>query len=692
MGKGATFVKRLQIAAWLLAGFCWLPAGGYAKDCSGLPTQFNGNEFPKGDFLSNFNNNCYLIPFSTGIGGVSQGDTNSVYNRLYFEQCPLNEAAANGTACGTGATIPPFELIILGEFPNARYFSISLYDNHSAITSDIEDVNIVPLTSSDINPYQPGVAYVSGQRYGAAIHLGGTPGNLQKGCMMTGNNIESNGLDGTQRHPFMNWNLSPSFFLPGPPYQHPDHEVDTPEHSNPNPAGVIMIRSFLDLTTIAGSQAKMIVRDVASGCAYPAAYIASLANVETSVIDTGNTWQNQVQVQQHNLYANWQPTDCWGSNAYSKIQWLREDEYVAGANPDSGYLLAYVPAGTAQNLANADQVMRLRFRVPTTPPTPCVDGCSLSGNEQMRYMSLSFEVTGGDTLASLADSCPPNPVTPCIPLIQDANGNVTLIVGTGVTQPTNVTAANGYTWLDLTQYPNYLQWSEMIIRHILPAAGFNCSTQFVPYKTEEATTGAVQKNAISGLMGFYEPWIDYPLANARPAAASPIACPRGQSCIEGCAIYPDAPPDNTASTPACGVQSAPAVTITSLTTQCSSPTCTNVGYNQIIAQTNPPISILGTGFGSFPLGIPYTGNSNFVQIQDTTQGWTAGYTGSPCTVTIGEWSGSAISLIANVNQGVACPMVAGDSLTVTVTNPQTLVASAPFTTTVLAQSGPARKQ
>jgi hypothetical protein len=681
-------MKRLPIACWLFAGFCWLPAGVYAKNCSGLPTQFTGNEFPKGNFLSNFDNNCYLIPFSTGIGTASQGDTNSIYNKLYFEQCPLN----GPTACGLGASLPPFELIVLGEFPNSRYFSISLYDNHSAITQNLTDVNIVPLTSSDINPYQPGVAYVSGQRYGAAIHLGGTPGNLEAGCMMTGNNIESNWMDGTQRHPYMNWNLSPAFFGP-PPYDKPNHIVDTPEHSNPNPAGVVMIRSYLDLTgTVRSVQPHMIVRDVASGCAYPAAYIMrTLQNVLTADSNTGNPWQDQKQVQNHNLYASWQPTDCWGNIPYSRIQWLREDEYVSGANPDAGYLLAYVPAGLPQTLASGGAVLRIRFRVPTTPPTPCVNGCARSGSEQMRYMSISFEVPGGATLASLPDSCPLNPVIPCTPLIQDANGYVTLIVGTGVTQPAWVTPANGYTWLDLSQVgnPNYLQLNEIILRHILQSSTFECATQFVPYKVDEATT---QNGVISGLMGLYSPWIDYPPAASLPPAASPLTCPPGQTCRNTCAVYPDGPPQvYTVSSPQCGVQLPPPVTITALTTQCANPSCTNLGYNQVVTQPSPPISILGTGFGSFPLGIPYSGNSNFVQIADTTQGWSAGYTGNPCTVTIGEWSGSAMSLVANVNQNGACPMAAGDQLTVTVWNPQTTVASPPFTATVVAQSGTARK-
>jgi hypothetical protein len=118
----------------------------------------------------------------------------------------------------------------------------------------------------------------------------------------------------------------------------------------------------------------------------------------------------------------------------------------------------------------------------------------------------------------------------------------------------------------------------------------------------------------------------------------------------------------------------------------------NPDCNEVYVQPSPPIAIVGGGFGSFPLGLPYHGNSNFVQITDTTQNWSAGFTGNACTVSIGEWSNGLISLIANVNQNGACPMAAGDNLAVTVWNPQTS-ASAQLSVTVQAQSsGGVRKQ
>jgi len=159
-------------------------------------------------------------------------------------------------------------------------------------------------------------------------------------------------------------------------------------------------------------------------------------------------------------------------------------------------------------------------------------------------------------------------------------------------------------------------------------------------------------------MGLYAPLIDFPVALQLPQHASPVPGPAA------CAVYPQGPPAAlSGSNQTCAVLPPPPIAISTLTTQCSTPGC-----NQVVAQSQPPISILGRGFGSFPLGLPYTGNSSFFQITDTTQSWSAGYTGSACTVRVGEWSDSEISVVVN---GSACSMVAGDQLTVTVWNPQT---------------------
>jgi hypothetical protein len=643
-------MKRLFIACLISAGFAWLPAPAHAKPC---PTQFDPGSFKKGDFFTNFDKKCYWVDFATGHGSANEwGDTDTVYNKIFFQINP---------------NIPPYQLVIVGAFPNARYFSVDINDDHSAVSQSLTDVDIVPLTATGVNPFLPGVAFVAGQQYAVPINLGGSPGTLETGCMTPGYNVGVNALDGTVRHPFMNWNLDAAFFHDNPTL--PPHQIDTPEHSDPNTSGAILIRNYLDLTPASAANVPhIIVRDVASGCAYPASMVNAM-NILTADNDTGNTWLNQNQVQEHNVYANWQSTQCWGIIPSSQIQIVRGDEYIPGPLPDGSYTYAYVPSGLPQTLANAGEVMRIRFRVPTTPPTPCTTGCSRSGNEQMRYMSLSFDIPGGTTLASLPDSCPANSIVKCNPLIQDPNGYVTVIVGTGVAQPSQATAANGYTWIDLTTTTggNYQLLNQIMIRNILPASSFTCAGENVPYKTGQATTKG------AGLMGLYAPVFDYITPANLPPAASPITGPGS------CDVLPSGPGEVS---PQCGVQVPATPQIAAVTTQCALPGC-----DQVVVQSQPPISILATagGFGNFPLGLPYQGNSNFVQIADTTQNWSAGLTGDPCTLQIGEWSDTAISVVANVNQNGVCPMAAGDQLSVTVWNPQN-GAKASATVPVAAQS------
>ena len=491
-------LSRSTIACLLFLGLCCVSVNASAKDCSTLPTSFTGNEFPTGDFFTNFNNPCYLIPFATGNGGKGgeYPDLNTLYNQIYFK---VN---------------PNYQLIVLGAFPQARYFSISVYDEHEAISQWITDTNIWPLNSRYTNPYQTGVAYVSGQQYAVSVNFGGAPGTQQKGCMTGSANVAVNALDATQRHAGMDWNSDAGLFAKYPHFA--DHIVDTPLHTNPNGGGIIMIRNYLDQTPPSfATSPHVIVRDVASGCAYPAAYVLNtLQNIVTTNGSTGNSWLAKSQTQAHNFYEDtYLPKLCWTSDP-NNLQWLRQTQFVPGNDPNTSYMDASVPAGLPATLAAAGQVMRIRFQLPTTPPTPCTNGCSRSGTEQIRYVSLSFQSSGGITLASIADNA-----------FTQQDGYVTLIVGTGTTIPSWITSANNYTFLDLTTIPGYQQLNLLALRNILPASTFNCSGQYVPYRTLEHTPAG-------GLMGGYVPVVDYPLAASLPPTADPLVKP------DTCGIFP----------------------------------------------------------------------------------------------------------------------------------------------------------
>jgi len=635
------------MAGLLFVCFSCMPGNATPANCSGLPTSFPGGQFTTGTFFTNFNNSCYAVAFATGIGSAGKvgeyADLNSVYSQIYFK---VN---------------PKYQLIIVGTFPQARYFSITAYDEHEAISQVITDSSIVPLTSAFINPFVPGSAYVSGQRYAVPINFGGTPGTLQTGCMMNGYNVTANGLDATQRHAGMDWNSDPGVFAQYPNFA--DHVVDTPQHTNPNGAGIIMIRNYLD-DTLPGPTTSpyIIVRDVASGCAYPAAYVLStLQDIVTTDATTGNTWVVKAQCQAHNFYEDtYLPKLCWQNNT-ANVTWLRETEYVPGTNPNSSYMDASVPAGLPATLAAAGEVMRIRFQLPTTPPTPCTDGCSRSGTEQMRYVSLSFESPGGITLASVADSAFAQETAGGASTT--SGGYVTLIVGTGAAIPSWITAANKYTLLDLTAVTGYQNLNLLALRNILPASTFNCAGQYVPYRTLEYTPSG-------GLMGGYLPVVDYPVAATLPQTATPLIGP------DSCSVFPNG---QAGVVPNCGIFIPPPATVTNVVSQCAAPGC-----NEFVVQSAPPMTIVGGGFGNFPYGMPFTGVSNYLEINDSTQGWDAGYGSDVCTVAISAWASNRIQLVANINQNGQCPLAAGDQLTIKVWNPQSPAKPAIFPVVVSA--------
>jgi len=628
--------SRINVFGALL-GLCLLSGMAHAMDCSNLPTSFGGNPFPQGDFFTNFNNPCYAIPLSSGNGVNLYGDLNAQYYLMYYK------------------VDPRYQLILVSSFPNARYYSVALYDEHSALSQSILDTNIVPLTSQYVNPFEPGVPFIDGQQFAVPIGFGGSSGPLEAGCSMTAYNVRVNGLDGTQRHAGMDWNSDSGFFQQFPNFDY--HVVDTARHQNPNTAGVVMVRAYLDSTALSyATNPHIIVRDIASGCAYPAAYALNTLQIVTDDRATAKTWADQTQVADHHIYdTNYLPQLCDGAApSPNQLPWSRVEEYVPWTNPDASYITSGVPEGLVATLAAAGQVLRIRVRVPSTPPTPCTDGCSRTGNEQMRYMSLSFRSADGTVLATLADSA----------FTKDVNGYATLIVGTGATIPAWVTPANGYTFLDLTALPGYQLFKVMTMRHMVPATGFNCAGQYVPYRMSPATpTG--------NLMADYMPVADYPAAASLPQAAAPLVGPAA------CGAFPSGQPGTR---PVCGVFPAPPPTISTLVTGCHSPACT-----YFVAQTNPPITIAGAGFGSFPNGTPFTGTSHYLRITDTTQNWIAGYTGGACNVSISSWETGRIQLVGSMNPNGPCPLLPGDQLLLEVWNPQTMVEASSTVTAVAPQ-------
>ena len=477
-------MSRSVRPALFLSFLCISTSCAFAAEGGKLPPSLCPPINPNADFLTNFNTPCYALPLYSGNGANQSGDANAIYDNMYY--------AVNSN----------YELVLIGTYPNARFLSATVYDSHMAITSSVIDQNILPLNSSMANPFLVGAAYAPNQQYGITIGMGGSlTATPSPGCSASDTTIDQNFLDASQIHQGLTWNNDPAVFLP--PYNFPvQHQTGA------NSSGILMVRKYLALAGSSYPEA-VIVRSVATGCAIPQQKAVAL-HILFPPESPGWSMLSQQQITYHQDYSNGvENLECYRADPNNVKQWFRAVDYVPLANLGTS-LDVNLTATDLAPLENGSEFIRLRFPAPTTPNTPCASGCSLTGNENLRYYSVSFlgasNGYGKVTLTSVADNA----------FLQDPNGNVTLLinVGAGVQQPAIATTANYYNYLDLTTIPNYTTLSRIELRNILPNATFGCSIANIPIATMEY-------NSVGGFMGQYVPTIDFPTGAQLPAPALP---------------------------------------------------------------------------------------------------------------------------------------------------------------------------
>ncbi|HUE03542.1 MAG TPA: hypothetical protein VMR62_28555 [Bryobacteraceae bacterium] len=612
----------------------------------------------------------YAIPIPTTNGLHAAGDLNSTYAPLFYSIASLNQWMTNN-----GNNYCPVEAVIVGYFPDGRYFSVTANDMHYTATQHLSDAEMDPATNTTINPFLPGSGnnWTGSQAYMVPVGFGWVPkyqGTGQSpGCGITPFE-EDNLLDATQRHLSDDWNASVSGATVANG-QLSQHTVDTPEHTTlsglsscpacgPNQAGSIVARSYLASpetcpngnqgacnppTDLQPFQPYLILRDTGTGCAYYSAYLTANSwnpvpngvadqplvynppnpqtapNCATSPQSTGcaaiistvelskcpsttscGNWLDVNQKNQHINNANYTPEACYANgnptqsstyssgppNFYNRVAWTRVQQWEGSPGPDDSYIGGAIAKTTMQNMVPSQSgnqpclnsagqpnaggcLIRMRFQIPQMPDTPCYPGtsCSLTGTEQMRYMSLTFwqQTATAEDLAAQPDlnyvSDPDGIVSPANGLYPIADISladqafctttpcyVTLLVNVAVpsnyipsflqqtstasacnatpsinstlcgvvqgvmpVQPPNsfnfsTSSINGYTYVDLTQFSTFSTSYplQITIRNTLPASTFQCSGAAVPFATAEYTNA--DSNG-GGLMGPYVPLVDY---------------------------------------------------------------------------------------------------------------------------------------------------------------------------------------
>jgi hypothetical protein len=120
-----TSIKRIATAV-VTAALCIGTAAAQSPD-------------PGKDFFGNFISRLYYMPIYPLDGQQFGGDLTALYDQAYI----VNRANR--------------ELLIVGEYPRARFFSITLYDDHGAVIATLHDTQINPLSpGKHLNPYRIG--------------------------------------------------------------------------------------------------------------------------------------------------------------------------------------------------------------------------------------------------------------------------------------------------------------------------------------------------------------------------------------------------------------------------------------------------------------------------------------------------------------------------------------------------------
>lgn len=445
---------------------------------------------PNGNFLSNFArpNSCYTIPMSAGAGSGLSGDLNAVYNVAFFKRNPN------------------YEVIVVGTFPEARHMGLASYDDHWVSVAAIDDRDIVPMSDRMRNPYTPGATYVAGQNYAAVVSFDGPqPATISPGCGYAGINLRSNIMTVTDRHTVPTWTG-----YPGLPPNFPPHQTGLTD------AGSVFVRTYLPSASSTVPRPLIIVRDLSTGCAVTANdALNTLQLVSVSDVEVFNPWMNADQINHHYYFqTSIVGRTCYGLDPLSPVRWFRGGAYSPGNNPAASYSNSQLKASIVSQLISDSRglFLRVRFKAPTTPHYPC-QGCPFDDSEDLRYWSLSFQNVG-TTFASLPDD----------KFVKDAQGYVTVIVrlNPSVAPPAQVTAQNGYTYLDLSAAPGISALASISLRQLRPSATYlRCAATQIPFSTTEY-------NDQGGWMGEYVPEPDFPSGNQLPGVADHLN--QGDTC------------------------------------------------------------------------------------------------------------------------------------------------------------------
>lgn len=371
---------------------------------------------------------------------------------------------AAGYWVATYAAVPGTRLRVEGEYPHARYISFNAYDAAGRPIDSLNDAELAPDEGST-NPFLAGADRTVGERaYTATVEFAKRPAERERNTLYAG--------DGQNGAPNVIGTLLYRLYLP-------DEGTD-------DLGGVGLPRLTLET---AGAESRPIELVDCRQLAFPRAGLTDdVAAADGAPVRTGVTWPGyDPPVWRRFVNLPMAYADLARDNPYADSTPLREilgRLPIASAGGSGGFFSNrdndYVYTTVSRNWGD---VLVLEGRAPTYPDTRS-GAVTVPLEAQLRYFSLCHnEIAATRWISCLADD----------EIAVDDQGNYRIAISTSANRPANARAECGLTWLPWGPSEEGV----VIMRHMLPDAGFDSAIQRIPRETTA--------EEIASILGPYHP-------------------------------------------------------------------------------------------------------------------------------------------------------------------------------------------
>lgn len=314
---------------------------------------------------------------------------------------------------------PSVEIVIKGQYPHARYMSITVNGTADIPIASAPDQSLIPDPGST-NPFLPGANWDAKNRNYTLIIRFTAPPDSEHFVPGAGKNIIY---------------------------------VGTLPNGRPNASGIITLRIYV----------PSIGYDKTGGVGLPEIMYCSAKNNRRTHMESLRGMA-EPKMQDESLFNQKAFKGESSSREECDLVWSktnRVQSVLLQANPNTVYIISN------EIERNPGKLLYIHWKAPTFPDT--YHNIGIVGNENMRYWSMMFATKIGYLgLYTIGD----------FQTIIDKSGYVNLVISFGAPRPAFVTSKNGFTWVDLSELP--LVPFSIIYRNTLVSPTFPYTAKNVP--------------------------------------------------------------------------------------------------------------------------------------------------------------------------------------------------------------------